>query len=63
MYELRYEDPVSSFNFLRVPPDMFDELLGRLGPLIAKQDTPYRKPLEPGLKLAMTMRHLIKANI
>ena len=58
MYELRYEDPASYFNFLRVPPDMFDELLGRLGPLITKQDTPYRKALEPGLKLAMTMRHL-----
>ena len=37
---------------------MFDELLGRLGSLIAKQDTLYRKALEPGLKLAMTMRHL-----
>ncbi len=58
MYELRCEDPASYFNFLRVPTDMFDELLGRLDPLIAKQDTPYRKALEPGLKLAMTMRHL-----
>ena len=37
---------------------MFDELLDRLGPLITKQDTPYRKALEPGLKLATTMRHL-----
>ena len=42
MYELRYKDPASKyFNFLRVPPDMFDDLLGRLGPVIAKQDTPY----------------------
>ena len=37
MYELRYKDPASCINFRRVPPDMFDELLGRLGPLIAKQ--------------------------
>ena len=58
MPELRYEDPASYFNFLRVPPDMFDELLGRLGPRITKQDTWYRKALEPGLKLATTMRHL-----
>ena len=58
MPELRYEDPVSFFNFLRVPPDMFDELLNRLGPRITKQDTRYRKALEPGLKLAMTLRHL-----
>ena len=58
MCELRHEDPASYFNFLHVPPDMFDELLDRLGPLITKQDTLYRKALEPGLKLAMTMRHL-----
>ena len=58
MCELRYEDPASYFNILRVPPDMFDELLDTLGPLITKQNTPYRKALEPGLKLAMTMRHL-----
>lgn len=58
MPELRYEDPASYFNFLRVPPVMFDELLDRLRPLITKQDTPYRKALEPGLKLAMTLRHL-----
>ena len=58
MYELRYKYPASYFNFLHVPPDMFEEVLGRLGPLIAKQDTPHQKPLEPGLKLAMAMRHL-----
>ena len=60
--ELRYEDHASYFNFLRVPPEMFDELLDRLGPLITKQDTPIRKALEPGLKLAMTMRHLASGN-
>ena len=58
MYGLRYKDSASYFNFLRVPPNMFDELLGRLGPLIAKQDTPCRKALEQVFKLAMTMRHL-----
>ena len=41
MYELRYKDTVSYFNFIRVPPDRFDDLLGRLRPVIAKQDTPY----------------------
>ena len=33
MCELRYEDLVSYFNFLRVTPDMFEELLDRLCPL------------------------------
>ena len=58
MYGLRYKDSASYFNFPHVPPDLFDELLGRLGLLIAKQDTPHQKPLETGLKLAMAMRNL-----
>ena len=56
--ELRMEDQQSFFNFLRMPPDMFDELLNRVSPMITKQDTNYRKALEPGLKLAATIRHL-----
>ena len=43
---------------MRMPPDMFDELLARVGPRITKQTTRYREPLEPGLKLALTLRHL-----
>ncbi|XP_041350760.1 putative nuclease HARBI1 [Gigantopelta aegis] len=39
-------------------PEMFDELLNRVGPRITKEDTNYRKALEPGLKLAATIRHL-----
>jgi len=57
MRELRVEDQASFFNFLRMPPEMFDELLARIGPRIQKQDTRYRKALEPGLKLAVTIRH------
>ncbi|XP_014679878.1 PREDICTED: uncharacterized protein LOC106819809, partial [Priapulus caudatus] len=37
---------------------MFDELLARLGPRCTKQDTMYRKAMEPGLRIAITMRHL-----
>ena len=58
MPELRHEDPASFFNFLRVSPDIFDELVARLGPRCTKQDTRYRKAIEPGLKIAMTIRHL-----
>ena len=54
MPELRLEDPCSYFNYLQVPPFLFDELLDRL----RQQDLRYRKALEPGLKLAMTLRHL-----
>ena len=58
MAELRREDQTDFINFMRMPPDMFDEVLERVGPRIAKQRTWYREPLEPGLKLAITLRHL-----
>jgi hypothetical protein len=58
MVELRREDPASFQNFLRIQPQMFDELLARVGPRITKQDTNYRKALDPGTKLAATLRHL-----
>ena len=35
-----------------------DELLARVGARISKPDTSYRKALEPGMKLAVTLRHL-----
>ena len=38
--------------------EMFDEILGRVGPRIAKQHTFWRAPLDPGKKLAITLRHL-----
>ena len=37
---------------------MFDELLTRVGPRITKQNTNDREALDPGLKLALTLRHL-----
>jgi len=56
--ELRREDPASFQNFLRIQPEMFDELLARVGPRITKHETNYRKALDPGTKLAATLRHL-----
>jgi hypothetical protein len=32
MVELKNEDPIAFQNFMRMPPDMFDELLQRLTP-------------------------------
>ena len=62
MVELRNEDHASFTNFLRMPPEMFDELLAIVIPRITKQYTFYRDPLEPGMKLALTMRHLASGN-
>ena len=58
LVELRRDDPSSFVNFLRMQPEMFDEILERIRHRITKQHTFYRKPLEPGLKLALTLRHL-----
>ena len=58
MAELRNEDEASFTNFMRMPPGMFDELLTRVAPRITKQQTFFRDPLEPGMRLALTLRHL-----
>ena len=58
MAELMMEDVHSFFNFLWMQPEMFDELLNRVGPRIQKNDTLWRKSVEPGLKLAITLQHL-----
>ncbi len=37
---------------------MFQEMLDRLTPLICKLDTNYRKALDPGLKVAITLHYM-----
>ena len=56
------EDQQSFFNFLRMPPEMYDELLNRVGPRIRRVDTRLRKALEPGFKLAIAIRHLVSGD-
>ena len=47
------------FKYLvRMEPEMFDEILARITPRIKKQDTNFKKAIEPGLKLAVTLRFL-----
>ena len=58
MVELRNEDQRSFKNFMRMPPEMFDEIVQRLTPALRKQTTKFRSPHEPGLKIAVTLRHL-----
>ncbi|XP_021339754.1 putative nuclease HARBI1 [Mizuhopecten yessoensis] len=41
-----------------MPPDMFDEIVQRLTPRLTKQTTNFRVPLDPGMKVAITLRHL-----
>ena len=56
--ELRCEDVCTYSNYVRMPPDLFDEVLGRITPGIEKKSTRLREPLSPGLRLALTLRHL-----
>ena len=37
---------------------MFDEIVQRLTPALTKKTTNWRAPLDPGLKVALTLRHI-----
>ena len=41
---------------------MFDERLERITTFKEKENTNYRNALEPGMKLAITLRHLASPN-
>ena len=58
MAELVAEDQEGFRNFLRVDHDLFQEILAKVGPRIERQDTFMRKAMEPGLRLAITLRFL-----
>ncbi|XP_052233365.1 uncharacterized protein LOC127846236 [Dreissena polymorpha] len=59
MVELKGEDPETFKKFPRLPTEMYDEIFGRVRHRLVKQHTWYREPLDPGLKLAATLRHLV----
>ena len=56
--ELRQEDPKSFQNYFRMPQEMFDEIVQRVGPRVQKQDTTFRKAIPSDLKVAITLRYL-----
>ena len=56
--QLEREDVGAFKNFVRINPQLFTAVLERIEADITKQDTHYRKALEPGLKLAITLRFL-----
>ena len=58
MAELKREQPTDYKNFLRMDAELFSEIVRRVGPAIAKGDTFMRKCLEPGIKIAITLRYL-----
>ena len=56
--EFRIEDLIEYQKFLRISPEIFDELLGLIRFSIAKQNTVMRDALSPSIKLAATIRFL-----
>ena len=62
MRELERESQGDFTNFMRMEPRTFQELLLRVRPRLTKQDTNYRKALEPSLKLAITLRYMTSGN-
>ncbi|KAH3845147.1 hypothetical protein DPMN_087420 [Dreissena polymorpha] len=47
---------------MRMPPEMFDEILTGVGQRITKQRNNYRLPIEPGMKLAIVLRLLVSGS-
>ena len=58
MKHLREGDVKSFRNFVRMDPEMFKHMVEDLTPRLEKKTTNFRKPLSPGLKLAITLRYL-----
>ena len=59
MVELRTDDPRNFKKFLGMPTEMYDEIFERVRHRLWKQHTWYRETLDPGLKVASTLHHLI----
>ena len=58
MSELAAENPILYRNFTRMPEELFNTIVERVTPCIQKKTTLWRKPLEPGLRVAITLRFL-----
>ncbi|GBP70038.1 Protein ANTAGONIST OF LIKE HETEROCHROMATIN PROTEIN 1 [Eumeta japonica] len=55
---MRQEDPDGYRNHLRMLPEKFDELLGKIGDKITKNDTHMRNAIPATTKLEITLRFL-----
>ena len=58
MRELSTENPELYRNFTRINEALFDEIVLHVTPRIKRQMTYRRRPIEPGLRVAITLRYL-----
>ena len=56
--EMRLKDHTTHFNYFRMLPSMFDELLSLVGPSIVRKGSNFQEPLSPSLKIGVTLRYL-----
>lgn len=58
MRELALDDGEAYRRFIRMDTATFEDLLQRVAPLITKRDTPFRRAIVAGERLAITLRYL-----
>ena len=58
MDQLLNSDMYGYRNFVRLSPELFRELVERVGPRIQKDKTRFPEPLPPELKIDITLRYL-----
>jgi len=56
--EMRLYDHSMHFNYFRMLPSTFDDLLRLIGPTLVKRKSRFREPLPPALRLAVALRYL-----
>ncbi|XP_067215723.1 uncharacterized protein [Linepithema humile] len=56
--EMILQDDETYFNYMRMTPSMFEYLLSKVGPIITKMETNWRKPIPAAARLSMTIRYL-----
>ena len=58
MKELVIENPALYRNFTQITEDIFKEIVQRVTPRIKRELTFWRRPIKPGLQVAITLRYL-----
>ena len=59
MPKLHLDDPMAYRNFIQMPPELYQELEQRITAEFQRDRTLMRDPMSPGVKLAVTLRHLV----
>ena len=55
---LHLDDPMAYRNFIQMPPELYQELEKRITAEFQRDRTLIRDPVIPGVKVAVTLRHL-----